>query len=270
MGATKAVSDYYSGLSSSDAEICQQVFSATYGLDLILDSNTLGNYNYYYSLNFISESRYNRIIAGIEACLDKLEPTELAAYKTALTAGKTTIQNAQYTDKIDIDWTNLTSSVNVNPTMTLTDEQKASLVATTLASSLSTSLQNALIDDIETSLTNINALDDSWNFVSITEFDEYVTEQARLFVLQETNDFVSKLSSRGSALAEAFGLTDSRFGRSRRSTGLKTEYEIYWRSYVEDLTTVRTDSNSDEDNYNSGFRFGFSALMIYLVMLIKV
>merc|ERR1712025_1545688 len=149
------------------------------------------------------------------------------------------------------------------------DIQNADLVATTLSSSLSTSLQTALSDNAASSLTNINALDNSWSFSSMTAFNEYVTEQARLYVLQETNVFVSKLSSRKSALATAYGLTDNRNGRSRRNTGLKTEYEDYWTDYVNELTTVRTDSNSDENNYNSGFRFGFSVLMLFFVMLIK-
>lgn len=241
---------------------CQDRIRLTIGLDATHTYNHAADALYMYAFRYIRSTDLDLWISANTACINALNPSNAATLITAMSTAKANI--VQYSGKIGLDWTLFTNSINTPSTiavsLTTAETQSvytgirmgyASLAALTAYNDIPSSTQTVISTQmaLAESLTAINALNtNDPTFAAIANYGYYTTIELREYAINKASDFESNFVNQAGAIADAYALTltdKSAFETSIASTKTLTD-------------TWKATSQSMEDNYNSGARFGFS------------
>lgn len=262
---------WIAGLTDAQKTTCEKAYNEEADFWLLSPPSVaeLNDHNFMYVYRYIRETDYDNHIAAAKKCIDAVNPSNADQLKTDLDAAKNLL--VVYTGKVGLDFTAMTEAANggANQVITLTAEQKK-LYRTTMGIYLQGSCGTEIYQgdlDITTNaqiiavaanddkfVTDINALETSWDFASHSDFLTYVYAEDRKDFLVYTN--THKLIVNNEAdIYTAYGYSDTTKPTLAQITDAGNDY-------AECKTRAQAAITANVDSYNSASAMGFSLVML--------
>lgn len=278
VGALADVATALSGSASATTisnTACQEAYRAAstfhYG---DLSTTSLNDWNFQYAWRYVDEADYNIHVAALKACLTAMNPSNLATLTSSVDAAKAAI--TLYPGKIDLDWTQAATYINSGATaITLTTTQQADFYVNMLMFAQawcgleyfanSDNGATPLIPNAQYTsppsdfLTTVNALETSWNFATVTDFNNYFAMEDKKDFIGDTNALAT-LESHQDAIYAAFGYTTTTTPTLAQVTAASVNYDTC-------KTLAQQERVVAQANYNGAALNTFGLLSLFLVLL---
>jgi len=290
-GVLKVVADALTG-GTTDVILdsnCKHAYRNSAKFHYTFDSiYSLNDWNLLYALRYIDGSQFDNHLEAVKACLGAMGQGSVSSH---LDSVKSTI--IQYPGKIDIDWTKAT--ISTIPGVPLTAAQQADFYtflsisgrqwcrneyfynsdngATPIFPAAITQFNNAPANAI----TTINALETSWNFADIGQYNDYRYIEDVEDYLEMPNEF-NKLLSHIDSIVSAFGFSASTTPSLVQMTTAYTGAESCKARFENERTIAKASYNAlpaataapgNPTTPSKSAMNTFGMLSLFLVMLTK-
>jgi len=263
------------GVTTISNTACQEAYRAAsefhYG---DLTTTSLNDWNFEYAWRYLEEAVYDQHVTALKACLTAMNPSNLATLTSSVDAAKAAI--TLYPGKIDLDWTQAANYINSGATaIPLTTAQQADYYINMLMfgqawcgleyfansdNGATPLIPNAQYTSPPSDfLTTINALETSWNFATVTDFNNYYAMEDKKDFIGDTNALAT-LVSHQAAINAAFGYTTT-------TTPTLAQIEAAGIGYDNCKTAVQQARVVSQAYYNGAALNTFGLLSLFLVML---
>jgi len=278
VGALADVATALSGSASVNTisnTACQEAYRAAsqfhYG---DLSTTSLNDWNFQYAWRYVDEADYNEHVTALKACLTAMNPSNLATLTSSVDAAKAAI--TLYPGKIDLDWTQAATFINSGDTaIPLTTTQQADYFVNMMMFAQtwcgleffanSDNGATPLIPNAQYTsppadfLTTVNALETSWNFATVTDFNNYFAMEDKKDFIGDTNALAT-LTSHQAAIYAAFGYTTTTTPTLAQMNAAGVNYDTCKALAQQERVVAQA-------NYNSAALNTFGLLSLFLVLL---
>jgi len=260
---------FFSTISDADIVLCDDAMQVASGLKYPFAANfqtDMSETFWLYAFRYFDETDWTSVKTSVTACLDAVNPSNLADLKAELDAAMADV--VVYPGQIDLDWTTMTNLyAEAAPSLTLSAANAADHFNFQRLFSLQIAIDSAY-DALDytnyvaptTAFETINALETTWDFADNDEVYNYAILESKKAVLGLDNT-VELYESHQDAINTAFGFTAD----SEPTFAQVTAADAVATQLIEDADERILERQA---HYNSSTTLSLSVLLMFVKIFI--
>jgi len=260
---------FFSSISDANIVLCDDAMQVASGLKYPFAANAqtdLSETFWLYAFRYFDETDWTSTKTAVTACLDAVNPSNLADLKTELTTAMNDV--VVYPGQIDLDWTTMTNLyAEAAPSLTLSTANAADHFNFQRLFSLQISIDTAY-DPLDytnmvydtTAYETINALETTWDFANNDEVLNYAILETKKAVLGLDSE-IELYDDHAAHINAAFGYTADTTPTIAQVTAADT--------VAEELIEAADDRILERQaHYNSSTTLSLGALLMFVKFFI--